>query len=77
MEIKFCPKCHVEVYRVRYEKDNIEVIQGGRTFLNLGRSSSVSMSLSCPNRHPVKLEIKPEEVEDGSQADGSQEGRAT
>lgn len=65
-EIKFCPKCHVEVYRVRYGKDNIGVIQGGRTLLNLGRSSNVSMSISCPSGHSVKLMIKPEETKVGS-----------
>ena len=60
---KYCPKCHREAYRIEENGDQIRVIQGGSTTLNISKSSRVSMSLTCPRGHPVKLEIKPEEVD--------------
>lgn len=63
--IKFCPICHREVYRIEETEDMIKVIQGKRTLLNLNHKSSVSMSISCPVGHPVKLEIKPKVTADG------------
>lgn len=59
--IVYCPKCHKEAYRIEETEDMIKVIQGKRTVLNISRSSSVKMSLSCPSGHPVKFEIKPRE----------------
>ena len=59
MTIKYCPKCHKEAYRLIEEGDNIKVIQGGRTVLNLNKNSSVSMSFACPSGHPVKMELNP------------------
>lgn len=57
--IKYCPKCHREAYRLVEEGENIKVIlPNGKTVLNIGQKSSVSMSIGCPNSHPVKLEIK-------------------
>lgn len=58
MMIKYCPKCHKEAYRLEKDKDNVKVIQNGRTFISVSQSSSVSMSINCPSGHPVKLEIK-------------------
>ena len=67
MEIKYCPKCHQEAYRIIEKEDSIKIMQGRIVILNLNRESSVSMSLSCPHGHPVKLEIKPKEVEHAGQ----------
>lgn len=62
--IVYCPKCHREAYRLTEEEDEIKVIQKGRTVINVNRKSSISMDMSCPNGHPVKLEVKPQ-VSDG------------
>ena len=59
----FCPKCHREAYRLREGDGNVEVIQSGKVLVNVGLSSSVSMSVSCPSGHPVKLKL---EASDGS-----------
>ena len=65
-EVTFCPKCHREAYRIENTDDMIKVIQGRRTLLNISRSSSVKISLSCPSGHPVKLEIEQKKVGNGS-----------
>ncbi len=62
--IKFCPKCHKEVYRTECNEDIIKITQGERTVLSMNKKSKVSMVLQCPNKHPVKLEMKPEERND-------------
>lgn len=64
--VVYCPICHKEAYRIEETEDMIKVIQGRRTVLNIGHSSSVKMSLSCPSGHSVPLEIKPEEEKDGT-----------
>lgn len=65
--IKYCPKCHREAYRLVEEGENIKVIlPNGNIVLNIGQKSSVSMSVSCPSNHAVKLEIKPRGEEDGA-----------
>lgn len=64
--IVYCPKCHKEAYRIEETEDMIKVIQGKRTVLNISRSSSVKISLSCPSGHPVNLEIKPNGKENGT-----------
>lgn len=57
--VKYCPKCHKETYRLIEEGENIKVVlPNGNTVLNIGRKSSVSMSISCPSSHAVRLEIK-------------------
>ncbi|MBA7560638.1 hypothetical protein ES708_02267 [subsurface metagenome] len=56
-EVKYCPKCHMEAYRVVEEGDKIRIVQGGQIQLSIDKASSVSFSLNCPNGHPVKLEI--------------------
>lgn len=61
MEVKFCPKCHREAYRIGENDGMIKIIQSNKTLINIDRSSSVSMSIACPAGHPVKLEIKPAE----------------
>ena len=58
MEIKYCPKCHKETYRLQKDGDNIKITQGKSTVLNLNKTSSVSMSLNCPSGHPVKINIE-------------------
>ncbi len=60
--VVYCPKCHQEAYRLDESKDAIKVIRKGNTLINVNRESSVSMNVSCPNGHLVKLEIKPEEA---------------
>lgn len=72
--IAYCPKCHKEAYRIEENGDNIKIIQGGRTVLNLGHSSNVSMSLTCPSGHPVKLEIESKEEKE-EEKDGSAQHR--
>lgn len=56
--IKYCPKCHKEAYRLIESNGNIKVVlPNGSTVLNLGRSSKVSMNISCPSGHSVPLEL--------------------
>ena len=55
--VKYCPKCHREVYRLVEKDGAIQVIQGSRSLLNLGEGSNVSMGLQCPAGHSVKLVI--------------------
>ena len=55
--IKYCPKCHREAYRLVQKDGAIQVTQEGRSLLNLGENSSVSMGLQCPAGHSVKLVI--------------------
>jgi len=55
--IKYCPRCHLEVYRIVEDGDTIKVMQGRKTLINVGRSSSITMSLSCPLGHSVKVKI--------------------
>jgi len=57
--IKYCPKCHKEAYRLVEGEETVKVMQGRGTVLNLNRSSSINMSLTCPSGHPVELKIKP------------------
>lgn len=59
--ITFCPQCHKEAYRITENGENIKVTTGGKTVFNISRKSSVSVDLSCPVGHPVKLIIKPTE----------------
>ncbi|MBA7560255.1 hypothetical protein ES708_01877 [subsurface metagenome] len=70
-EVKYCPKCHKEAYRIEETEDMVKVIKGRRAVLNISRSSSVKMSLSCPSGHSVKLELKPVETEDGTREPSS------
>jgi len=44
----------------------VKVIHRGKEVLNIGRSSSVKMSLGCPLGHRVPLEINPEKVKNGT-----------
>ncbi len=63
--ITFCRKCHREAYKIiRGEDGNIQVIQGKRTVFNINDRSTVSMNLSCPNGHSVKLELIAKEEHD-------------
>jgi len=55
--IKYCPKCHREAYRLEESGDNIKVIQEGKTFISVSKNSSVSMDVSCPSGHTVRLEF--------------------
>lgn len=57
MEIKFCPKCHREAFRIKENGENIEIIQGGRTFISMSKNSSTSISINCPLGHKVKLKV--------------------
>lgn len=63
--IKYCPICHREAYRLVEEGEDIRVMQGTRSVMTVTRKSKVSLGLFCPNRHPVQLELKPEEGEEG------------
>ncbi len=58
--IKYCGKCHREVYRLEKAGDTIKVVQNGRTFLNVSNKSSIDIALTCPSNHQVQLVIKPE-----------------
>ncbi len=55
--IKYCLKCHKEAYRLEENGDSTKIIQNGRVLLNVSKTSKVSMNVSCPNGHSVKLEI--------------------
>lgn len=63
MSIVYCNKCHKEAYRLVQKDDNVQVIQNGRSIFNLKPGSVINATLTCPNNHPVKLCIKPEEDE--------------
>lgn len=65
MVIRYCSRCHQEAFRIQENGDTIKVVQSGNAILNINRKSTVSMSITCPSGHPVKLEIRPE-VEDGA-----------
>ena len=57
--IVYCPRCHRFTYRLVEEGENIKVIlPNGTTALNINQKSRVSMSISCPSNHAVKLEVK-------------------
>lgn len=63
--IKYCPRCHKEAYRLKRENGKVEIMQNGRTLLNLGDSNNIgTISVSCPNGHLVRVMIKGESDED-------------
>lgn len=58
MEIKYCPKCHREVYCLTEKDGNILVTQNGKTLFSLNDKSSINIGLSCTSGHTVKLVLK-------------------
>ena len=60
--IRFCPKCHRQAFQLVKSKEGTQVIQNGQTLINLGNNSGASISISCPQGHPIKLEIVKEPI---------------
>lgn len=57
VEIKFCPKCHREAFRLMKNERGYQVLQNGKPLVTLGDNSTCSISIGCPSGHPVKLKI--------------------
>jgi hypothetical protein len=60
-EVKFCAKCHKEVYRLVEDSGNIKVMQGSRSVINLNAGSRMNVNLKCPAGHTNKVHIGEEE----------------
>jgi hypothetical protein len=68
--IKFCSKCHKEVYTMIESGNQIIVKQHGRNVLSLGKGSVVSMNLQCSSGHNTIFMIGiPDRKEDNTQPD--------
>jgi len=53
----YCPKCHRLAATIRERDDKVEVIQGGKTLINLSKQSGSNISVHCPSGHNVRLEL--------------------
>lgn len=57
IDIKYCPKCHREAYRLVTNEDKIKILQGKTCIIETDKLSKISVGIKCPSGHPVKLEI--------------------
>ena len=53
----YCDKCHKLAATIKEGDDKVEVIQGGKTLINLSKQSGSSISVRCPSGHNVRLEL--------------------
>lgn len=53
----FCTKCHKLAATIKESDDKVEVIQGGKTLINLSKQSGSNISVRCPSGHNVRLEL--------------------
>ena len=53
----FCDKCHKLAATIKESDDKVEVIQGGKTLINLSKQSGSNISVRCPAGHNVRLEL--------------------
>ena len=61
MEVKYCPRCHREAYRMRESDGKVEIIQGGKNLVTTDKTSTISMNVNCPMGHPVKVKVGSDE----------------
>lgn len=58
MTIKYCPKCHKKAYELVEEDSLIKVVSyDGTVPIKVGKNSTVSMTVLCPDKHRVKIQI--------------------
>lgn len=53
----YCDKCHKLVATIKETDDKVEVLQGGKTLINLSKQSGSNISVRCPSGHNVRLEL--------------------
>lgn len=64
MTVKYCPICHKKAYELVEEGELVKVVSyDGTVPIKVGKNSTVSMTLQCPDKHRVKVQVGEESKE--------------